>query len=313
MSDYTSETWPIAAKMAFGNRASNGEPIERHPAEWRRQMQMVRRLGYTAFDPTDVWVPFWNFSEAEEVDLLAFAHELGLSIPAVSMGRRSVVDREHGAKYLEMSMQFVDFAERCGASVVNVGFMQDLTPEQEQATWFWHVDGHRDDPQLRDLAVERIQDLCDYAAKRGIQISLEMYEDTYCGTPDDAVAFVVDVDRENVGINPDIGNLVRLHRPVESGDAMYRKVLPYANFWHIKNYLRDEDPGSGAFFTFPTPLETGYINYREAIEHALSVGFSGPFVTEHYGNDWLGVGARNLRYIREVLSLALNESEGSPS
>lgn len=307
MSNYTSETWPIAAKMAFGTKARNGEPIEKHPVEWRRQLETVSKLGYSAFDPTDVWLPFWAMSDDDTAELLGVADEFDLSIPSLSMGRRSVVDVNRGEENLEMSYTVVDFAKKCGASVVNVGFMQDLTPEQESATWFWLADGHKDNPALRDLAVERVQKLGDYAANSDIQISLEMYEDTYLGTADDAVAFVVDVDRDNVGLNPDLGNLVRLHRPVESWESMHEKVLPHANFWHIKNYMRDEDPATGAYFTFPTPLETGYINYRQVIEQALHFGFEGPFVTEHYGNDWLGIGQRNLRYLREVLALALGE------
>ena len=307
MSKYTSETWPIAAKMAWGTKAVNGEPIENHPDEWRLQMKKISKVGYTAFDPTDVWVPFWEFDEDQADDFIGTAKDFGLTMPSLSMGRRSVVDRARGEEYLEMTMGVVDFAVRAGTQVVNVGFMQDLTPEQQAATWFWLADGHRDDPELRDLAVERIQQIADHAAKYDIQISLEMYEDTYCGTADDAVSFVKDVARDNVGLNADIGNLVRLHRPIESPDTMYDKVLPHTNFWHIKNYVRDEDPATGAYFTHPAPLETGYVDYRTTIEKALRVGFEGPFVTEHYGSDWLGVGVRNLHYIRNVLALALDE------
>ena len=171
MSKYTSETWPIAAKMAFGTKASNGEPLEHHPAEWRRQMEVVSKLGYSAFDPTDVWLPFWEMGADQAAEFLGIAEELGLSIPSLSMGRRSVVDKNHGAEYLELAQTFVDFAQRCGASVVNVGFMQDFTPAQQTATWFWLADGHKDDPALRDLAVERIRVLADYAAKAGVIIS----------------------------------------------------------------------------------------------------------------------------------------------
>lgn len=304
---YTSETWPIAAKMAFGPNASNGEPIAAHPHEWKRQMQKVHALGFTAFDPTDDWVPFWTWSETEQDEFLRYATELGLTIPSLSMGRRSVVDVEHGVEHLEIAKKFVDFAVKCGASIVNVGFMQALKPAQAQELWFWYADGHKDDPELRPLAVSRVQELADYAAPHGVQISLEMYEDTYCGTADDAVAFVTDVARDNVGLNPDIGNLFRLHRPVEHWKSAYAKVLPYANFWHIKNYIRDEDKATGAYFTTPAPLETGTINYREVIEQAVALGYEGPFMAEHYGGDWLTIGIRNANYIRSILKLELGE------
>lgn len=304
---YTSTTWPIAAKMAFGPRAGNGEPIEEHPEEWKRQLDKVKRLGFETLDTTDDWIPFWEMSAARVGEFLEAIEARGLGFSSLSMGRRSVVDVNHGERNLELSHTFIDFAQRVGASVVNVGFMQGLTVAQQEAMWFWHVDGHRDDPALRDLAVERIRELSDHGAEAGVLISLEMYEDTYCGTADAAVAFITDVARDNVGLNPDVGNLIRLHRPMESWESMYDKVLPYANFWHIKNYIRDEDPAGGGYFSTPAPLETGTINYRTVIEKALRGGFDGPFLAEHYGGDWLGIGARNMRYIREVIAAELGE------
>lgn len=307
MSTYTSTTWPIAAKMAFGPLAPNGKSVANEPEVWRKQMRMIKRVGHTAFDPTDEWFPFWETDEATTQQFLDYAAELRLTIPSLSMGRRSVVDADHGEEYLEMAKGFVDFAVRCKASIVNVGFMQALTPAQKKALWFWLEQGHVDDPALRDLAVSRIQELADYADRVGVKISLEMYEDTFIGSPDLAVEFIRDVDRANVGLNPDLGNLFRLHREVPYWRDMYATVLPYANFWHIKNYLRDEDPATGAIFTVPASLENGTINYREAICQALGLGFDGPFVTEHYGGDWIGIGVKNLHFIRDVLACVLGE------
>ena len=139
-----------------------------------------------------------------------------------------------------------------------------------------------------------------------MQISLEMYEDTFLGTPEGAVQFLKDVDHAAVGINPDVGNLIRLHRPMPKGEDMYDIVLPYANYWHIKNYIRDEDPTTGSYMSAPVPLKYGTINYRAVIRKALKLGYTGPFMVEHYGSDWLGVGAENAEYIRDVLRSALH-------
>lgn len=90
--------------------------------------------------------------------------------------------------------------------------MQALTPAQEKALWFWLAEGHQDDPALRPLAVERVRELGDHAQANGIELSLEMYEDTFLGTADEAVAFHADVNHPAVGLNPDLGNFIRLHR-----------------------------------------------------------------------------------------------------
>jgi len=93
--------------------------------------------------------------------------------------------------------------------------------------------------------------------------------------------------------------------PIEPVQSMLDKVLPHANYWHVKNYLRDEDPATGAIMTFPVPMDQGLINYRSAIRQALDLGYTGAFLTEHYGSDGLGVCARNREYIRGVLAGAL--------
>lgn len=304
---YTAESWPIASNMlAFGNAAPGGGHIKDAPAHvWADQLQQVRDLGVDAIDPTDAWVPLASLSDDRLEEFRGVLADVGLRITSISMTRSSVVDVQDGEANLAAAHRLIDLAPTFGATVVNTGFMQALTPAQQSALWFWHEAGHVDDPDLRDLAVARIRELGEHAQANGITLSLEMYEDTYLGTPESAVAFVRDVDHEAVGLNPDLGNLIRLHRPMPPFMEMFETVLPYANFWHIKNYLRDYDPATGAYFSAPVPLEYGLINYRAVIRRALELGYQGPFCCEHYGSDSIGVCAKNGRYIREVLGSAL--------
>ncbi|MFT8396512.1 sugar phosphate isomerase/epimerase family protein [Propionibacterium sp.] len=300
---YTPETWPIACKMNFGPIAEDGTPISIAPIRvWEDQLNQVAELGFTQIDPMDDWIPIAELSPKRFEEFQALLDKVGLGVAAISIGRNSVVDKEHGLRNLATIHATIDRAADLGATIVNVGFQQGLTDAQKHALWFWLEEGHHDDPALRQLAVERVRELGDHAQQRGLEISLEMYEDTYLGTPEDAVSFFREVDHPAVGINPDIGNLIRLHRPMPSASSMYEKVLPFANYWHIKNYLRDEDPATESYFSAPVPLEHGVIDYRTIIRKALILGYSGPFMTEHYGSDWLGVGATNAQYIRQVLT-----------
>ena len=79
---------------------------------------------------------------------------------------------------------------------------------------------------------------------------------------------------------------------------MVAKTLPYSNYWHMKNYIRDEDVARDTYVAMPAPMESGLINYREAFKVALSVGFQGILCTEHYGGDGLSVTASNQDYLR---------------
>ncbi len=305
----TADSWPIAANMlSFGSVAPDGTPMLEAPAGvWRSQLTQVAALDFEFVDPTDAWLSIGELSDARFKELMSVLDDVGLRVPSISTTRRSVVDAANGEWFLAIGHRIIDRAPELGATVVNFGFMQALTPAQASALWFWLEDGYHDpddDSPLRVVAIERIRELADHAAQVGVQISLEMYEDTFIGTPERAVRFVQDVDRPNVGLNPDLGNIVRLHRPIGDIPAMFDAVLPYTNFWHIKNYLRDVEPRTGQVFTAPVPLVMGVVNYRVQILKALELGFTGPFVCEHYGSDSLGVAAMNRDYIRQVLRSA---------
>jgi sugar phosphate isomerase/epimerase len=309
---YSAETWPIAAAMLpLGGLDSHGGPIhDADPEEWAKHLRLVRRQGFTEVDPTDTWVRIGDLEPARLAEFKGVLSDVGLTIPAISTSRRSVMDPQHGEEYLAYSHRLLDKAAELEVPLVSFGFFQELTPEQKQALWFWLVDGWHDDESAaaRGRAASLIRELAEHAQSNGQQISLEMYEDTYVGTADGAVAFLAEVDHDAVGLNPDLGNLVRLHREVEPWESMFEKVRPHANFWHIKNYTRDFDPATGAYSTAPVPLKYGYINYRKIIRRALELGYTGPFCCEHYGSDSLGVIAENVQYIRQVLSSALAET-----
>ena len=307
---YSADSWPIAAAMlAFGSVDSSGVPIQDAPAqEWAQQLRLVRRLGFTEVDPTDTWVRVGDLSPERLAEFSSVLDDVGLTIPAISTSRRSVLDPVHGEENLAYSHRVLDVAAQLGVPVVSFGFFQALTPAQQQGLWFWLVDGWHDDesPAARARAASLIRELAEHAQSNGQQITLEMYEDTHVGTSDGAIRFLEEVGHDACGLNPDIGNLVRLHRPLEPVQDMLDKLLPYANYWHVKNYLRDEEPSTGQVMTFPVPMEFGLINYRSAIGQAVNQGFRGAFLCEHYGSDSLSVMATNLRYIRDILGTVLD-------
>ena len=301
----TNRSWPIAAAMLpFPATLPDGSSVQDQPAEgWADALGEVAREGFEHVDPTDTWLRIADLSPQRRQEFCDVVRDAGLSVPAVSTSRRSVIDPDDGDDNLAYCHRVVDAAAEVGASVVSVGFFRPLAPAQAEALWFWTAQGPRDpdDPEVWSLALSRIRELADHAEAVGVEVSLEMYEDTYLGTADSAARFVTEVDHPAVGLNPDLGNLLRLHRPVESWESMAAKTLPLANFWHVKNYFRSEDATTGQVVTSPAPLELGVMNYRKAVRMAIDAGFRGPFLTEHYGGDGLGVSATNRDYLRRVL------------
>jgi len=306
---YTAENWPIAAAMLpFGSVDSHGGPIhDAEPEEWAKHLNLVARSGFTEVDPTDTWVRVGDLTPERLNEFQSVLKDAGLTIPAISTSRRSVVDPEHGKEYLEYSHRLLDVAASLGVPLVSFGFFQALKPAQQKALWFWLAEGWHDDesPEARSRAASLIRELAEHAQSNGQQITLEMYEDTYVGTADGAVQFLEEVGHEACGLNPDIGNFVRLHRPLEPVQDMLDKLLPHANYWHVKNYLRDEDPETGQVMTFPVPMEFGLINYRAAITQAVGLGFRGAFLCEHYGSDAITVIGKNRAYVRDILDTVI--------
>jgi sugar phosphate isomerase/epimerase len=306
---YTAENWPIAAAMLpFGSVDSHGGPIhDAEPEEWAKHLNLVARSGFTEVDPTDTWVRVGDLTPERLTEFQSVLKDAGLTIPAISTSRRSVVDPEHGEEYLEYSHRLLDVAASLGVPLVSFGFFQALKPAQQKALWFWLAEGWHDDesPEARSRAASLIRELAEHAQSNGQQITLEMYEDTYVGTADGAIRFLEEVGHEACGLNPDIGNFVRLHRPLEPVQDMLDKLLPYANYWHVKNYLRDEDPETGQVMTFPVPMEFGLINYRAAITQAVGLGFRGAFLCEHYGSDAITVIGKNRAYVRDILATVI--------
>lgn len=300
---YTAENWPIsAALLQFPGTNAAGRHINAaDTAEWFNVFREVKEAGFANADLTDSWVRPGDLDAGRLIEFKSAAADAGIGIPVISAIRRSVIDGNDWEDNLAYSHRTIDAAAELGCEVVSFGLHQALTAQQQKQLWFWTVQGHTDpagNTQTWNDAVARLRELGRHAAEVGVLISLEMYEDTYLGTGDSSVKLVQDIGLANVGINPDVGNLVRLHRPIEDWREVLEKTLPYSNYWHVKNYIRDEDVARDSYVAMPAPMESGIINYRDAFRTAISVGFQGIICTEHYGGDGLSVTARNQDYLR---------------
>jgi len=301
----TSENWPIAVCMhGFSPVTADGTPLHDASAEtWDGVFRGVSRLGFTAIEIADSHIRPSELTPERRDELKSIAASHQVQLVSVHVQRQSVIEPGKGEQNLAYAHRAIDAAAELGMQVFSTGLHQPFTPAQRKALWFWTAQGtvDPDDAETRALAVKRLRELGEHAASVGLPMALEMYEDTYLGTADSAVRLIEEIGLDNVGLNPDIGNLVRLHRPIEDWREMHEKTLPYANYWHVKNYIRDE-AGDGSWQTaVPTSMELGLINYRDMVARAVELGFTGPFLMEQYGGDSLGVCATNRDYLRTLL------------
>jgi sugar phosphate isomerase/epimerase len=298
--------WPIAAAMLPFSSQQGADPTV-----WAAALAQVARAGFRFVDPTDSWLRVADLDAARLTAFREVVADAGLTVPAITTARRSVIDPRDADDNLAYSHRVIDTAAALGARHVSVSLMRPLTPAQRQVTWFWTVPGDTDpsDDSLWEPAVTRLRELGDHAESVGIELSLEMYEDTYLGTASQAVRLVEEIGSPAVGLNPDLGNLVRRQGPIESWLEIIRATAPYTRYWHVKNVLRLEDPGSGTVLTAPAPLPSGVIDYRTAVAIVLDAGFSGGFCMENYGGDGLAVSAANRDYLESLLPVDVIEED----
>ena len=297
----TSSTWPIAAAL---HQFANPGVQHADSSTWVDTLREVAGVGFSNIDLTDSWLQIGDLSPERLAEFELALVTAGVRVPALSITRRSIIDPETGDDNLAYTRRTLEAAASLGVGVLSLGLHRPLTAAQREQLWFWNAPSAGDpenDADTWNLAVSRFREIGRHAAEYNMLVSLEMYEDTYLGTADSAVRMIEEIGLPNVGLDPDIGNLVRLHRPIENWRDILTKTLPHTNYWQVKNYTRDEDHVTGAVITHPAPLALGFINYRDAVREALSLGFQGVFCCEHYGGDGLGVSAMNQRYLRTLL------------
>ncbi|MCM3484754.1 sugar phosphate isomerase/epimerase family protein [Kocuria rosea] len=311
---HTPETWPIGAALLnfTGTTADGRDRTTAGPEAWKQTLREVRLAGFDHVDLTDSWVRPADLDTDGRRRLLETARSYDLAFSDIAVTRKSVItpDEDRARENMAYTKRTIDAAADLEVPMVCLGLHDPFTEPQKQATWFWLAEGAEDEetPENREKAAARFRELGEYAAERGVSVSLEMYEGTFLGTADSSVQLVIAVDLPNVGLCPDIGNIVRLHREVEDWREMLTKMLPHTNYWQLKNYFRDHDPATGSYASAPAPLALGFIDYREAIGMALEAGFDGPMCVEHYGGDGLTVTAMNRDYIRGILAAKLPEA-----
>jgi sugar phosphate isomerase/epimerase len=305
---FTAETWPIATCL-HGFPPVGRDGVLMHDADpqvWDDMFAQIEAVGFNLAELADSHVRPADLEASRRDEFLSIARSHGVGIPSVHLQRQSVIMPGHEERNLEYAHRTIDAAAEWGMEVFSTGLHQPFNEAQKKALWFWTAQGPKDpeDPEVWNAAVTRLRELGKHAGELGLRMSLELYEDTYLGTADSAVRLVEEIGLDNVGLNPDVANLIRLHRPVEDWRELFAKTLPYANYMHVKNYTRDEAADGSWATSVPTTMEAGLINYRQVFRDAVELGFDGIILMEQYGGDSLGVCATNQKYVRTLLPQA---------
>ena len=160
-----------------------------------------------------------------------------------------------------------------------------------------------------DTTARELRALADSAAERGVTLSVELHQHSIADNPWSCLHLLGLIDRPNVGINPDLGNLYwHYERPEVSNEDAIIALAPHTKYWHCKQLQRLHIPEHERAYYLLVPLPDGEIDYRFAIAAMHDAGYDGWLAIEGCrAGDQLRSDGRSAAYCKEILA-GLNHS-----
>ncbi|MDQ2787335.1 MAG: sugar phosphate isomerase/epimerase [Chloroflexota bacterium] len=153
------------------------------------------------------------------------------------------------------------------------------------------------------ITARYLQEAAALAADLGVAIAIEMHQRSIADTAWSCLHLLERIDRPNVGINPDLGNLYWAYdEPEEPLEACIAALAPHANYWHCKSLARTYIPEHHRAYFRRVPLPEGEIDYRFAIAAMAQTGYDGALAIEGVPlGDQLYNDARSLAYCQQII------------
>jgi sugar phosphate isomerase/epimerase len=142
------------------------------------------------------------------------------------------------------------------------------------------------------------------AADHGLDISIEVHQGSIADNSKTTIHLLDMVGLDNVGANPDLGNIYwHYTQPEETNEQAIVALAPRSTYWHCKNLRRLHIPELNKAWYIRVPLDDGDIDYRFAISAMVDAGYKGYLAVEGSNlGDQLTHDKRSADYVRSVLA-----------
>ncbi len=203
--------------------------------------------------------------------------------------------------------QIINFAAQIGAGVVNSTIGGSPAPDPRGiGTYRGERISQGSSRTAREEDYERtargLSEAAKVAADQGVEISIEIHQNTIVDNSWTALHLLELIDQPNVGINPDLGNIYWTYDiPEESCEDAIAALAPHCNYWHCKNLYRVHIPDLEKSILLQAPIPDGDIDYRFAISAMLDAGYSGYLAIEgmRLGDQFHG-DEKSVAYVKSV-------------
>ncbi|MCB1123004.1 MAG: sugar phosphate isomerase/epimerase [Verrucomicrobiae bacterium] len=240
--------------------------------------------GFDGIEWSPRWLDFHRFSHARLRSLKSEVNDHGLCISGINLNRFYLTGSPEAYQYRERLRRTFEVAEVFEAETVVLSLgMAGEHGKVETGKGVSDLDFAR--------TVELLRQEVDFAGESGITLTLELHDSGPLDTAELALRMVEIIGRARVGINPDLGNIMRdPSRPQDWRQALTLS-LDRMTYWHVKNYSMGK----------PSPLWEGDIDYREAFTQVYAHGYRGWISIESfYGDRQLELQKASLDWLRRL-------------
>ena len=292
--------------------------------------KFLKRVNNMGFDGIELGMECLERVEGREKGLKEFEKRLsdfGTPVLAIRSGGRwggSMVDPKTGEENIIRAKGAIKFGSILKSEVIN-----GATCEPEKSPYIDTGSGlvsglefaHHGFPFSQnssrqttlpeyDMLAEKYQELCDEAKNYGLNISCEMHQNSPIDNSWSAKLLHSKVERDNFGINPDLGNIIwNYDIPEELTEDAIKELAPISNYWHCKNMTRVNHPENQRSVFIRENILGGEIDYRFAIEAMHDGKYKGLMALEGVpSGDQFYSDKQSLDYCKEIWEDVENNS-----
>lgn len=281
---------------------SNGPGLPTDASDRRQFLAKVKEIGFDGIE-----LPAMNLADAAVDTLRAELEDAGVPCVAIRGGGGAAHPRVAAANKKRME-DAVHFAAKVGASVVNSTVTTPPREPGKKGTYRGESVSQGSSRYASEADYERtasaITDVANIAEALGVEISIEVHQNSIVDNSWSALHLLGLIDAPNVGINPDLGNIYWTYDiPEESCEDAIVALAPHVNYWHCKSLYRVHIPDLETAIYVQAPLPDGEIDYRFAIAALLDADYDGYLAIEgvRYGDGFHQDG-RSVAYVKSVLA-----------
>lgn len=269
-------------------------------------LKKIRELGFEGIE-VGLDAPYPELSEASARELRRELEDAGVPCACVRGGGGLTNPRTMRVNRQRME-EAVRLAAWLGAGVANTGVGPGLSDPRGRGSAPVGEPASQGSSRLAsaedfERTAAGLREVGAIAEDLGVDVAIEVHQHSLVDNSWSALHLLSLIDRKNVGVNPDLGNIYWTYDvPEESCEAAITALAPHAKYWHCKNMYRVHVPQLESAIFLRVPLPDGEIDYRFALTAMYRANYQGCIAIEgvRFG-DQLTADGTSAAYVRRIL------------